>query len=28
MIEAKRKELSIYKLYESYPELNCLKDAV
>lgn len=27
MIEAKAKELAIFKLYEKYPELNCLKTA-
>jgi len=26
MIEAKKKELSIFKLYEKYPEMNCKKD--
>jgi cytochrome c len=25
MIEAKKKELSIFKLYEKYPQLNCKK---
>ena len=24
MIEAKKKELAIFKLYEKYPELNCI----
>ena len=24
MIEAKKKELAIFKLYEKYPQLNCL----
>ena len=26
MIEAKKKELSIFKLYQKYPQLNCKKD--
>ena len=26
MIEAKMKELSIQKLYDKYPQCNCLKD--
>lgn len=28
MIEAKKKELAIFKLYEKYPELNCLKKGI
>jgi UV DNA damage endonuclease len=28
MIEAKAKELSIHKLYEKYPQCNCLKDKI
>ena len=27
MIEAKKKELSIFKLYQKYPQLNCKKDS-
>jgi len=26
MIEAKKKELAVFKLYKKYPHLNCLKD--
>ena len=28
MIEAKKKELSIFKLYQKYPQLNCKKDVI
>jgi len=28
MIEAKKKELAIFKLYEKYPELNCVKKGI